>query len=139
MVLIGAILLKIWQALFYIKTGSEIKSFTLKATGLDSRNDVIATSSVLLSLMITKFTGIETDGIIGCFVALFIVYSGVQLIKETSSPLLGKAPDEDLVREIENRICSEEGVLGIHDLVVHDYGPGRILLLFMWKLMLTKI
>lgn len=124
--LVMAIGVKIWQAMFNVKTGEDIQSSTLKATGMDSRNDVIATSAILLSVLIGKFTGLQLDGYMGCLVALFIIYSGVQLIRETSSPLLGKAPDPELVKEIEERICSEKGVLGIHDLVVHDYGPGRI-------------
>lgn len=126
LVLVLAIGIKVWQASFNVKTGEEIHSPTLKATGMDSRNDVIATSAVLLSVLIGKFTGLQLDGYMGCAVALFIIYSGIQLIRETSSPLLGKAPDPELVSEIEERICSEKGVLGIHDLVVHDYGPGRI-------------
>lgn len=126
LVLVMAIGVKIWQAMFNVKTGEDIQSSTLKATGMDSRNDVIATSAILLSVLIGKFTGLQLDGYMGCLVALFIIYSGVQLIRETSSPLLGKAPDPELVKEIEERICLEKGVLGIHDLVVHDYGPGRI-------------
>jgi cation diffusion facilitator family transporter len=125
-VLIAAILVKVWQMQFYIRTGEAIHSSTLKATGMDSRNDVIATSVILVSILIGKYTGIQLDGIMGCVVALFIMFSGYQLIRETSSPLLGKAPEPELVREIEGRICSYKGVLGIHDLVVHDYGPGRI-------------
>lgn len=125
-VLVFAILVKIWQTDFNIKTGEAINSSTLKATGTDSRNDVIATSAVLLSVIIGKLTGLQFDGYMGCIVALFIIYSGIGLIKETSSPLLGKAPDPALVLEIETRIESQEGVFGIHDLVVHDYGPGRI-------------
>jgi len=126
LILVLAIGVKVWQAMFNVKTGEEIQSTTLKATGMDSRNDVIATSAVLLSILIGNFTGWQLDGYMGCGVALFIIYSGILLIKETSSPLLGKAPDPELVREIEKSICSEKGVLGIHDLVVHDYGPGRI-------------
>ncbi len=125
-VLIAAILIKVWQSMFYIKTGEMIQSGTLKATGMDSRNDVIATSAILISILIGRFTGLQLDGYMGCAVALFIMYSGFQLIKETSSPLLGKAPEPELVREIEGRIISQDGVLGIHDLVIHDYGPGRI-------------
>ncbi len=125
-ILAAAIGIKIWQALFNVRIGEEIQSSTLKATGMDSRNDVISTSVVLLSVLIGKFTGLQLDGYMGCLVALFILYSGVQLIRETASPLLGKAPDPELVNEIQERICSEQGVLGIHDLVVHDYGPGRI-------------
>jgi cation diffusion facilitator family transporter len=125
-VLAAAILVKVWQAMFYVKTGEAIQSNTLKATGMDSRNDVIATSAILISILVGRFTGLQLDGYMGCAVALFIMYSGFQLIKETSSPLLGKAPEPELVREIEGRIISQDGVLGIHDLVVHDYGPGRI-------------
>jgi cation diffusion facilitator family transporter len=125
LILIAAIGVKIWQALFYIRTGEEIQSSTLKASGMDSRNDVIATGAVLISIIIGKLTGLQLDGFMGCLVAVFIIYSGIQLIRETSSPLLGKAPDPELVKKIEERICSEEEVLGIHDLVVHDYGPGR--------------
>lgn len=125
-ILAAAIGIKIWQAFFNVRIGEDIQSSTLKATGMDSRNDVISTSAVLISVLIGKFTGLQLDGYMGCLVALFIIYSGIQLIRETASPLLGKAPDPELVREIEDRICSEQGVLGIHDLVVHDYGPGRI-------------
>lgn len=125
-VLVLAIAVKIWQALFYYKTGTEINSSTLKATGTDSRNDVIATSAVLISVIIGKITALQLDGYMGALVALFILYSGIALIKETSGPLLGNAPDPELVAEIEDRICSQDGVLGIHDLVVHNYGPGRI-------------
>lgn len=126
LILIAAILVKIWQMLFYVRAGEAIHSSTLKATGMDSRNDVIATSAILISILIGKYSGVQLDGIMGCVVALFIMYSGIQLIRETSSPLLGKAPEPELVCEIETRICSNKGVLGIHDLVVHDYGPGRI-------------
>lgn len=125
-VLVFSIGLKVWQAFFNIKTGQEINSTTLKATGTDSRNDVIATSVVLLNIIIGKLTGLQLDGYTGCLVALFIIYSGIQLIGETSSPLLGRSADPALVEEIQNRICAHEGIYGIHDLVVHDYGPGRI-------------
>lgn len=125
-ILILAIGIKVWQAFFNIRIGELIHSSTIKATGMDSRNDVIATSAVLISIIIGKLSGLQLDGYMGSLVSLFIIYSGIQLIKETSSPLLGKAPDPELVSEIESRICAHEGVLGIHDLVVHDYGPGRI-------------
>ncbi|MDD2190718.1 MAG: cation diffusion facilitator family transporter [Eubacteriales bacterium] len=125
-ILVLAIGVKVWQAQFNLKTGEDIHSSALKATGMDSRNDVIATTAVLISVILGKLTGLQLDGYMGCLVALFIIYSGFKLIKETSSPLLGKAPDPELVKEIEERICEEDAVLGIHDLVVHDYGPGRI-------------
>ena len=125
-VLVVAIGVKVWQSLFNIKTGELIQSVTLKATGIDSRNDVIVTSAILASIFLEKFTGLQLDGWMGCVVALFVMWSGFQLIRETSSPLLGKAPEHELVTEIESRITSQRGVLGIHDLAVHDYGPGRI-------------
>ena len=125
-VLILAILIKVWQALFNIKIGTLIHSATLKATGADSRNDVIATSAVLISLLVEKLTNLQLDGWMGAVVALFIIYSGIQLVKETSAPLLGQAPDPELVKSIHDRAVEFKGVLGIHDLIVHDYGPGRI-------------
>lgn len=126
LVLVAAILIKIWQAVFNISLGKRINSLALMATGADSRNDVIATSAVLLSVLIGKFSGLQLDGYMGCLVALFIIWSGILLIRETSSPLLGEAPDEELVRSIEETVLSQKGVMGIHDLVVHNYGPGKI-------------
>lgn len=125
-ILVISILVKIWQACFNYKAGIKIDSSTLKATAIDSRNDVIATSIVLLSVIITKYTGINIDGYLGVMVAVFIILSGIGLIKETSSPLLGEAPDEDLVKQIAQMALSYDGVLGIHDLVVHNYGPSKI-------------
>ena len=125
-ILVIAIVIKIWQALFNMGIGKKINSVALMATGADSRNDVISTSAVLVSIFIGKIFHIQLDGYIGCLVALFIVWSGIQLIRETSSPLLGEAPDADLVRAIEEGVLSHEGVIGIHDLVVHNYGPGKI-------------
>ncbi|QAT43982.1 cation diffusion facilitator family transporter [Aminipila luticellarii] len=121
-----SIAVKIWQCLFYISAGKKIHSLTLTATGTDSRNDVIATSAVLISIIIGRITGIQLDGIMGCVVAVFILWSGIQLIRETSSPLLGEAPDPELVHAILNYAESCEGVIGTHDLMVHNYGPGRI-------------
>ena len=124
--LIAAILIKLWQSLFNSSIGKKIKSVTLTATAADSRNDVIATSAVLASLLFGKFTGLQIDGYMGCLVALFIVWSGIQLVRETSSPLLGEAPDPHLVESIRQIVCRDPSVLGIHDLMVHNYGPGKI-------------
>ncbi|MEF9922372.1 MAG: cation diffusion facilitator family transporter [Anaerovoracaceae bacterium] len=124
-VLIFAIGVKIWQSKFYIHLGEKINSITLTATGTDSRNDVIATAVVVISLLIGKFADLQIDGYMGCFVALFIIWSGVQLVRETMSPLLGEAPDPELVNQISDMAMSFDGVLGIHDLVVHNYGPGK--------------
>ena len=124
-ILFLAILVKFWQSRFYRIIGELIHSGTIKATSTDSRNDVIATSMVLLGLLIYHWTGIQLDGLLGGMVALFIMYSGIQLILETSGPLLGLAPNAELVKQIRSEILSYPGVLGFHDLVVHDYGPGR--------------
>jgi len=125
-ILLFSIGVKVWQALFYYKLGKSINSATLKATAIDSRNDVITTAAVLISVVVDHLTGFGVDGYMGVLVALFIVYSGVSLIKETSSPLLGQAPDPVLVKSIGENIMSYTGVLGVHDLAVHDYGPGNI-------------
>ena len=125
-VLLLAILLKVWQAMFNIKIGKKINSVALTATGTDSRNDVISTTAVLFSIIIGKIANIQIDGYMGVLVALFIIWSGIGLIKETSSPLLGEAPDPDLVAAISEMASDFDGVLGIHDLVVHNYGPGKV-------------
>lgn len=126
LVLIIAIAVKVWQAIFNISIGKRINSVALMATGADSRNDVISTTAVLISIIVGKAMEIQLDGIMGCIVALFIIWSGIQLIRETSSPLLGEAPEPALVDSILDGIMSYDGVLGTHDLMVHNYGPGRI-------------
>lgn len=125
-VLLLAIAIKIWQAMFNVAAGKKINSLTLIATGTDSRNDVIATSAVLLSIITGYIFDIHIDGYMGVVVALFIIWSGISLVRETISPLLGEAPDPELIKEIEDIVFSHDGVIGIHDLVVHNYGPGKI-------------
>jgi cation diffusion facilitator family transporter len=125
-VLVIAILIKLWQAGFYINVGKKITSTTIMATAADSRNDVIATSAVLLSVIFGRLTGYNIDGYMGCLVAIFILWSGIQLVRDTSSPLLGEAPDEDLVKNIARIVIGTPSVLGIHDLIVHNYGPGKV-------------
>lgn len=125
LILVFAILLKVWQALFNLNIAKKINSVTLKATGTDSRNDVISTSAVLISILITRFTDLQPDGYIGTAVALFVIYSGISLMKETISVLLGEAPDEDLVDHLIQIIRSYPQVKGIHDLIIHSYGPGK--------------
>lgn len=126
LVLVLSIAIKIWQAMFNISVGKKINSMALTATGADSRNDVISTTVVLVSVLVGEFTGIAIDGYMGCLVALFIIWSGFGLVKETISPLLGEAPDEELVSDIRRLALAPEGVLGVHDLVVHNYGPGKV-------------
>ena len=125
-VLLLAIAIKVWQAMFNVSAGKKINSHTLIATGADSRNDVIATSAVLISIIAGYIFDIQIDGYMGVLVAIFIIWSGISLVRETISPLLGEAPDPELVNEIEEIVMSYDGVIGIHDLVVHNYGPGKI-------------
>ena len=129
-ILVCAIIVKLWQASFNVYAGKRINSLTLTATGADSRNDVISTSAVLLCLIVGKVTGFNIDGYAGCLVALFIIYSGITLVKETVSPLLGEKPDPMLISEISDMALSYDGVLGIHDLEVHYDGPGKIFVSF---------
>lgn len=124
-VLIGSILVKAWLSIFNHILGDKINSKVLKATALDSRNDMISTGVVFLGLGIGHITGLTLDGYFGIFVAIFILYSGVTMIGEILSLLLGERPDPELVSMITIKIMSYEGVLGCHDLIVHDYGPGH--------------
>jgi len=124
-ILIGAIGIKIWQGFFYRSNGKLIKSKALLATSSDSFNDVIATSGVLVSVLIGKFFGINLDGYMGLVVSILIIFSGIGLVKDTISPLIGEAPTPDFVKRIKKKILSYEGVLGIHDLIVHNYGPAK--------------
>lgn len=123
--LVFSILVKLWMAGFYRSIGKKIDSTTLLAASADSRNDVISTGAVLLALLISAWTDLDLDGWMGMAVALFILYSGIGLIKDTLDPLLGRAPSEDLTQRVEEKILSYEGILGTHDLMVHDYGPGQ--------------
>lgn len=124
--LVVSILIKFWQAVFYRQVGRKIQSPTLIATAVDSRNDVVSTAVVLSGALFAQWTGINLDGYLGVIVALFILISGIKLVIETSSPLLGTAPDMEMVETIYARILSYEGILGLHDLAVHNYGAGNV-------------
>ncbi len=124
-VLIISIAVKYWMMGFNRKIGKIIKSGALEATAKDSRNDVLTTSAVLTAALFSQYSSLELDAVMGIGVAVFILVSGFNLIKETLDPLLGKAPDPEYVDYIHKTIMSYEGVLGTHDLMVHDYGPGR--------------
>ncbi|MBQ8617924.1 MAG: cation transporter [Clostridia bacterium] len=124
-VLVGSIAVKLWMSVFNRKIGRKIDSQTLIATADDSRNDVISTSVVLLSTVIGHFTGLMLDGWMGATVALFILISGFGLVRDTIDPMLGTAPTSEQVEAIRQKLESYPGVLGTHDLMVHDYGPGR--------------
>lgn len=124
-VLVLSALMKGWQCLFYKKVGKIISSPTLSATAADSLNDVFSTVAVLAGLIITSLTGFNLDGYMGLVVAVFIIITGVKVIIETSNPLLGAAPPHELVDHICEKVLSYDGILGIHDLVIHTYGAGR--------------
>ena len=125
LVLLASILVKLWLAHFNRTLGKKIGSPALMATAADSRNDVITTAAVLLCAALSVATGLRLDGYVGLLVALFILWSGVSIAKDTIDPLLGAAPDESLVQAIASEIRGYDGILGLHDLMVHDYGPGR--------------
>ncbi len=124
-ILAVAIAVKVWMALFNRRIGEKIRSDALLAAAADSRNDVICTAVVLFSSVFARITGVDIDGWVGAGVALFVIWSGFGILRETVSPLLGQAPDPDLVADIRRRVLARDGVLGIHDLIVHNYGPGR--------------
>ena len=118
---------KFWLSKFNKSIGNKINSSTLKATATDAMGDVFTSTTVVISFLISKFTALPIDGYIGIVVALAIVYSGFSLIKETLSPLLGEPPDPVLVSDITDMVMSYDNITGIHDLIVHNYGPGRIM------------
>lgn len=125
-VLVLSIGVKLWMALFNWSLGKRISSTSLIATAADSRNDVISTSAVLVAAIVAQISGLNLDGYIGFLVAIFILYSGVEIAKETISPLLGAPADEELVKTVQYGVLHyDDRVLGVHDLMVHDYGPGQ--------------
>ena len=125
-ILVVSILVKLWMSGFNRTVGRKIGSETLMATAADSRNDVLTTGAVLLSTVLCSLTGYGIiDGLMGVGVAAFILWSGWGLVMDTLSPLLGESPSPELVEHIEQTVMGYPGVLGMHDLMVHDYGPGH--------------
>ena len=125
-VLILSIIIKLWQGLFNRSLSKRISSEALAATAADSLNDAFSTSAVLVSTVIFHLTNIPLDGWIGILVSVLITISGIKLVMETADLLLGKAPEPELVQNIRERILSHEGIIGMHDLQIHNYGPGRL-------------
>lgn len=124
-ILIVSICVKVYMFCYNRAIGKQINSAGMKATAMDSLTDSVATFVVLLSMLFTRFTSINIDGYCGVLVSLFIFYAGFTSAKDTIEPLLGAKPDEELVEKIERMVLSYDIVLGIHDMIVHDYGPGR--------------
>ncbi|MCI6434507.1 MAG: cation diffusion facilitator family transporter [Clostridiales bacterium] len=124
-VLLVSIGVKLWMAGFNRKLGRLTGSKTLEATAQDSRNDVIATSTVVVSFLADAIFRIRLDGYVGMGVALFILWSGISLAKSTVDPLIGMQADEEMVHQLTDLILAHERIMGIHDLLIHDYGPGH--------------
>ncbi len=131
-ILIISILVKVYMAVYNFSIGKLIDSAAMKATGIDSSSDVVVTALVLVFGIVLRLTGIRLDGYGGMIVALFVFWAGIRAIKETVSPLLGKAPDPEIITAIYEIVMSDEhkelGIVGMHDLIVHDYGPGRVII-----------
>lgn len=127
-ILIAAIIVKLYMFFYNNKLGKKINSTGMRATAMDSISDVVATSVVLISTMVMKLANINIDGWCGAAVSLFIIYAGFGAAKDTLYLLLGKAPEKEMVEEIREIVLSHEEIIGIHDLMVHDYGPGRVMI-----------
>ena len=127
-IMAASVCVKLYMWLYNRAVGRKIKSVSMEATATDSLSDTIATSAVLLAMLVGKWTGLAVDGYVGLVVALFILFSAYKAAKETLSPLLGQAPDPELVQEIRDITLANDTVQGVHDLVVHDYGPGRMMI-----------
>ena len=125
LILLASILVKFYMSLYNKAVGKKINSPSMEATATDSLSDCIATTVVLLSMGISYFFHVNVDGWAGLLVAAFIIFAGYNAMRDTLSPLLGKAPDPELVKEIEETALSHPEIVGIHDLIIHDYGPGR--------------
>ena len=124
-IMLIAIPLKLWLSHFNKSLGKLIDSSTLQATGTDSLNDAIILIGLVISILVSYFAHISIDGYVGMIIAIFIIISGISFIKETLNPLLGEAPDLKLVEEIKNSVLSYDYISGVHDLIIHNYGPGR--------------
>lgn len=124
-ILVVSILVKLYMAYYNRSIGTKIDSAAMRATATDSLSDTIATTVVLIATIVGHYTGIYIDGWCGALVALFIFYAGINAAKETLDPLLGQPPEDEFVEEIHSIVMAYDEICGIHDLIVHDYGPGR--------------
>ena len=124
-VLVMSIVVKLYMGFMNKEMGERINSSSLKAASQDSFNDTITTIAALVSMMLSHYASLNLDGWFGLFVSLFVLKAGMEVFKDTTNPLLGQAPDKKIVNDIEKLILSHEVILGIHDLMMHDYGPGR--------------
>jgi cation diffusion facilitator family transporter len=118
-----SVLIKVWLMLFNRKLGKRIKSTVMIATSADSRNDVIVTLATIISAIISGVTGLNIDGYIGLLVSIFVMLAGFNIAKDTLEPLLGEAIDRDQYEKVTKMVQSYEGIVGTHDLIIHNYGP----------------
>ena len=123
--LLISLILKLWLSRFNKYVGEKINSSALKAASVDALGDVFTSSCVIISFLTSKFTTIPIDGYVGVLVSLAILYAGYSLVKDTISPLLGEAPDEELVKAIKQGVLSYDNIIGVHDLIIHNYGVGK--------------
>lgn len=128
LILFASIAVKVYMSFYNQKYGKKLDSSAMKATATDSLSDCISTSVVLLSMLVYQFLNVNLDGWSGLIVAIFILIAGINSAKDTLSPLLGEAPDEEFVNEIEKLVMEHPDVVGVHDMVVHNYGPGRLMI-----------
>lgn len=125
-ILLLSIAVKCYMAFYNKKIGTRIHSISMAATAMDSLSDVVATTLVLISTLLAACTDIIVDGYCGVAVAIFILITGFHAAKDTISPLLGQAPDPEFVKQVNDIVLSYDGIIGVHDLMVHNYGPGRL-------------
>lgn len=127
-ILVISILVKLYMALYNFKIANKIGSAAMNATATDSLSDAIATTVVLLAMGIMEITGVNIDGYCGVLVSVFILFAGYSAAKETISPLLGVKPEPEFIEQIHKIVMSHEEIVGVHDVIVHDYGPGRVMI-----------
>ena len=125
--LVFSIAVKLWMAVFNAELGKKINSSVLTATAKDSKSDVIATSATLIALICSLFTALPVDGVMGLLVSVFILKSGYDIVKDTVDELLGKPADPEIINNIKEYVLQNDKIIGIHDLIIHSYGPGNII------------
>lgn len=125
LILVLSVGVKLWMGLFNRKLGKRIDSKVMLAVSADSMGDVVTTSATILSILIFRFTGINIDAIAGLLVSLLVVWAGISIAKDTLEPLIGQAADPELAKEIREQVESYQGIIGTHDLIIHNYGPNR--------------
>lgn len=125
--LVFSIAVKLWMAVFNVELGKKINSSVLTATAKDSKSDVIATSATLIALICSLFTALPVDGVMGLLVSVFILKSGYDIVKDTVDELLGKPADPEIINHIKEYVLKNDKIIGIHDLIIHSYGPGNMI------------